>query len=106
MPFELFPSNFPAVKEIDVAPGTAAITCDLTFDSGVTRTGTVLDSEGRPLAGTTTMAGETRKQFYQLNAIDGSKFTVYGLFRDPKLYRTLIFRNEARARHDAAGRRQ
>ncbi len=96
VPFELFPSNFPAVKEIDIAPGTEAITRDLTFDSGVTRIGTVVDSEGHPLEGTTTMAGETREQFYRLNAIDGSKFTVYGLFRDPKLYRTVIFRNEAR----------
>ncbi len=96
VPFELFPSNFPAVKEIDIAPGTESFTCDLTFDSGVTRTGTVVDSSGHEFEGTTTMAGETRKQFFQLKPIDGSGFTVYGLFRDPKLYRTLIFRNEKR----------
>ncbi len=96
VPFELFPSNFPAVKPIDIAPGTESFTCDMMFDSGVTRTGTVLDSEGRPLEGTTTMAGETRKQFFRLNPVDRSGFTVYGLFRDPKLYRTLIFRNEER----------
>ena len=50
VPFELFPQNFPAVQPVDIAPGTESITCDLTFDSGVVRTGTVLDPEGRPLA--------------------------------------------------------
>ena len=51
VPFQLFTQNFPAVQPIDIAPGTESITCDLTFDSGVARTGTVLDPEGRPLAG-------------------------------------------------------
>ena len=92
VPFELFPSNFPAVKPIDIAPGTETITCDLTFDSGVVRTGTVRDQEGRPLSGTT-MVGETLRNYYQFTSMDGPNFTVYGLFRDPKLYRTLIFRN-------------
>ena len=40
VPFKLFTHNFPAVQPIDIAPGTAAITCDLTFDSGVVATGT------------------------------------------------------------------
>ena len=92
VPFELFPSNFPAVKPIDIAPGTETITCDLTFDSGVVRTGTVRDQEGRPLSGTT-MVGETLRNYYQFTSMDGPNFTVYGLFRDPKLYRTLIFRH-------------
>ena len=92
VPFELFPSNFPAVKPIDIAPGTETITCDLTFDSGVVRTGTVRDQEGQPLSGTT-MVGETRQNFYRFTPMDGPNFTVYGLFRDPKLYRTVIFRH-------------
>src|SRR5262249_7965925 len=92
VPFELFPSNFPAVTPIDIAPGTSTITCDMTFDSGVIRTGTVQDQDGRPLAGTT-MVGETLRNFYQFTSMDGPNFTVHGLFRDPKLYRTLIFRN-------------
>jgi RNA polymerase sigma factor (sigma-70 family) len=92
VPFELFPSNFPAVKPIDIAPGTQTITCDLTFDSGVVRTGIVRDQEGQPLSGTT-MVGETLRNYYQFKSMDGPNFTVYGLFRDPKLYRTVIFRH-------------
>ncbi len=49
VPFELFPQNFPAVHPVDIAPGTESFTCDLTFDSGVVRSGSVLDPEGRPL---------------------------------------------------------
>jgi hypothetical protein len=92
VPFELFPSNFPAVKPIDISAGTESITCDLTFDSGVVRSGTISDQEGRPLSGAT-MVGETRENFYQFKSTDGPNFTVYGLFRDPKLYRTVIFRH-------------
>jgi RNA polymerase sigma factor (sigma-70 family) len=92
VPFELFPANFPAVKSIDIAPRTNTMTCDLTFDSGVVRTGIVRDQEGRPLSGTT-MVGETLRNYYQFTSIDGPNFTAYGLFRDPKLYRTLIFRH-------------
>ncbi len=92
VPFELFPSNLPAVEPIEIAPGTETITCNLTFDSGVVRTGTVRDPEGRPLSGTT-MVGETRANFYRFAPTNGSDFTVHGLFRDPKLYRTVIFRH-------------
>jgi hypothetical protein len=92
VPFELFPANFPAVKAIDIAPGTESINCDLTFDSGVVRSGTICDEEGRPLSGAT-MVGETRENFYQFKPVDGSNFTVHGLFRDAKLYRTVIFRH-------------
>ncbi len=96
VPFELFPSNFPAVEPIEIAPGTESITCNMTFDSGVVRTGTVRDPEGRPLSGTT-LVGETRQNFYRFTPMDGPNFTVYGLFRDPKLYRTLIFRHAEKA---------
>jgi hypothetical protein len=92
VPFELFPSNFPAVNPIDIPAGTASVVCDLTFDSGVIRTGTVRDQEGQPLSGAT-MVGETLKNYYQFTSMDGPNFTVYGLFRDPKLYRTVIFRH-------------
>ena len=36
VPFPLFPQNFPAVRLIDIASGTESLTCDLTFDSGIT----------------------------------------------------------------------
>ena len=67
VPFELFPQNFPAVRPIDIAPGTESLTCDLTFDSGVTRTGTVMDPEGRPLSGVS-MIGETFRNTWRIHA--------------------------------------
>ena len=95
VPFELFPSKFPAVTSIDIPADTASFACDLTADSGVVRTGTVCDPDGKPLSGTS-MVGETRKNFFEFTSMDGPHFTVYGLFRDPKLYRTVIFRHAER----------
>jgi hypothetical protein len=91
VPFELFPSNFPAVKPIEIAAGTDSITCDLTFDSGVVRTGTVRGPDGQPISGVS-MVGETPKNFFRFT-IDGPNFTIFGLSRDPKLYRTVVFRH-------------
>ncbi len=93
VPFELFPQKFPAVRPVDIAPGTASVTCDLTFDSGVVRTGTVRDPEGRPLAGAS-MIGETFRNTFRFDPVEGSQFTVYGLSASPLLIRTLIFRHE------------
>ena len=42
------------------------------------------------------MVGETRENFFRFTSMDGPHFTVYGLFRDPKLYRTVIFRHAER----------
>jgi RNA polymerase sigma factor (sigma-70 family) len=95
VPFELFPSKFPAVKPIDVAEGTQSFTCDLSFDSGVVRTGTVRDPKGQPLSGAT-VVGATPENLYQFTSMDGPNFTVHGLFRDPKLYRILMFRHAER----------
>jgi hypothetical protein len=95
VPFELFTQNFPAVQPVDIAPGTASITCDLTFDSGVVRAGTVLDPEGRPLVGAT-MIGEIYRNSYIFRPLRGSDFTVNGLSASPLLPRTVILRHEAR----------
>jgi RNA polymerase sigma factor (sigma-70 family) len=94
-PFELFPQNFPAVRPIDVAPGIHSLSCDLTFDSGVTRTGTVLDPDGHPLSGVS-MIGEFFRDTWQFRALEDPQFTVYGLSPSPLLPRTLIFRHAGR----------
>ena len=76
VPFELFPQNFPAVRPVDIAPGTESMTCDLTFDSGVVRTGTVLDPEGRPLAGAS-MIGETYRDTSRFDPAGG--ISIHGV---------------------------
>jgi len=80
---------------IDIAPETKSVTCDLTFDSGIVRTGTVLDPEGRPLSGAS-MIGESFRNTHRFIPLDGPKFTVYGLSPSPLLPRTLIIRHAAR----------
>jgi hypothetical protein len=95
VPFELFTQNFPAVQPVDIAPGTASINYDLTFDSGAVRTGIVLDPEGKPLAGAN-MIGESYRNTYRFISLVGSDFTVYGLSESPLLPRTLIFRHEGK----------
>jgi hypothetical protein len=95
VPFELFTQNFPAVQPVDIAPSTASVTCDLTLDSGLVRTGTVLDPDGLPLAGAS-MIGETYRNIFRFQPLNGPEFTVYGLSASPLLARTLIFRHEGR----------
>jgi RNA polymerase sigma factor (sigma-70 family) len=97
VPFELFPSNFPAVCPVDIAPGTESATYDLTFDSGIVRTGTVRDPEGRPLSGAS-LIGESYQfgSLFAFKPLDGPEFTVYGLSPSPLLPRTLIFRHADR----------
>jgi hypothetical protein len=95
VPFELFTQNFPAVLPIDIAPGTRSATYDLTLDSGVVRSGTVLDPEGRPLPGASVI-GETFRNTHQFIPLVGSGFTVYGLSPSPLLPRTVIFRHLTR----------
>jgi RNA polymerase sigma factor (sigma-70 family) len=95
VPFELFPQNFPAVRPVDIAPGSESMTCDLTVDSGVVRTGTVRDPEGQALSGAS-MIGETYRDTFRFLPLEGSQFTVKGLSASPLLIRTLIFRHEGR----------
>jgi hypothetical protein len=97
VPFELFPSNFPAVRPIEIAPGSETATYDLTFDSGIVRTGIVMDPEGKPLDGAT-MIGESYSfpNLFVFKPLDGARFTAYGLSPSPLLPRTLIFRHAGR----------
>ena len=95
VPFELFTQNFPAVQPVDIAPGISSITYDLTFDSGLVRTGTVLDTEGRPLAGAS-MIGDSYRNTYRFISLVGSDFKVYALSESLLLPRTLIFRHEGK----------
>jgi RNA polymerase sigma factor (sigma-70 family) len=95
VPFELFPQFFPAVRPVDIAPRAESASFDLTFDSGIVRTGTVLDPEGHPIEGVA-MIGEDHRNTSEFKPLDGSQFTVYGLSPSPLLPRTLIFRHADR----------
>ena len=94
VPVGIYTQNYQAVQPVDIAPGTASITFDLTLDSGAERTGTVLDQEGRPLAGASMIGGSwlwgENQRFLPL---EGSDFTVYALSANPLVSRTVIFRH-------------
>jgi hypothetical protein len=95
VPFELFPPNFPAVTPVDIAPETRSANYDLTFDSGIVRTGTVTDPEGKPLAGVS-MIGEDFHNAQDFRQLDGPRFTVNALSTSPLLPRILLFRHAGR----------
>jgi RNA polymerase sigma factor (sigma-70 family) len=97
VPFELFPSNFPAVRPIDISPGTETATYDLNFDSGIVRTGTVMDPDGKPLTGAS-MVGESYsfQNLFTFKPLGGASFAAYGLSTSPLLPRTLLFRHAGR----------
>jgi hypothetical protein len=97
VPFQLFPSNFPAVQPIDIAPGKGAATVDLAFDSGIVRTGTVMVPDGKPLTGAS-MVGESYAfgSLFQFKPLDSARFTVHGLSSSPLLPRTILVRHAGR----------
>jgi protocatechuate 3,4-dioxygenase beta subunit len=95
VPFALWTQNYPAVLPIDIQPGAESFACEMHVDSGATRTGTVLDPEGHPLAGAA-MIGRTFPNTIQFEPVDGVRFTVQALSTNPLLRRTLIFRHDDR----------
>jgi hypothetical protein len=92
VPFGIYTQNYAVVQPVDIAPGTASINCDLTFDSGAVRTGTVLDPEGRPLVGAS-MIGRSWRNTQRFSPLEGSDFTVHALSASPFVPRRLIFRH-------------
>ena len=50
-PIDVFPREYNAVAEIDPAPGTVSMSCDLAVVRGQSLTITVLDPDGKPLSG-------------------------------------------------------
>lgn len=75
-----------AYRILDPAPDAETLTCDFSFDRGLTRSGSVVDPEGKPLAGVrvnglSAMGG--------VKTLAGSSFKAVAL--NPAQPRTLVF---------------
>jgi RNA polymerase sigma factor (sigma-70 family) len=81
-----------AYRVIDPPADAESVTCDLQFDPGETRTGSVLDPDGKPLAGAS-VAGLT-DVWQKRQTLPAATFTATAL--NPQHPRTLIFYHEER----------
>ncbi len=84
------PTNYHALAEISPKPSEESITCNVTLVRGRTLKGTVLDPDGKPLAGV--QVSGLKSSYYWLNA--DAEFTVESL--DPHKPRVLQFVHEKR----------
>jgi RNA polymerase sigma factor (sigma-70 family) len=84
-------SGHNAYRIIDPAADVSSLTCDFTFDRGRTRTGTVVDPQGKPLTGVRVQG---------LHAIGGSKLLAGSSFKalalNPAQPRTIVFAHKER----------
>jgi protocatechuate 3,4-dioxygenase beta subunit len=85
-------SNLSAYKIIDPPAGTEELSIDLTFATGRSVRGTVLDADGKPLAGCT--AGGLTATYDQPQVLKDATFTAVAL--DPDRPRTVIFLHRER----------
>jgi hypothetical protein len=85
VPYIGLAAEFQAVKLIDVPEKAENMTCDLTLDPGLTRTGIVRSPEGKPLTGVT-VTGLTSQDFNSTEPLKGADFIVTGLTaKQPRL---------------------
>lgn len=75
VPYFCYAGNFHALVEINPKPGDAVIPCDIALDPGRSLKGTVLDPDGKPLAGA--RISGLKDMGYWLDA--GAEFTVESL---------------------------
>jgi RNA polymerase sigma factor (sigma-70 family) len=91
-PYYCDPEQFHTIVAIDPAAGADPLTCDVALDRGRTVRGTVLDPDGRPLAG----AGAAGLNAVTMSPTDirlpTAEFTAIGL--DPGRPRPIFFRHE------------
>jgi hypothetical protein len=90
-PYLCYPGNFHTLVEVNPKPGEESIRCDVTLDPGRTLKGTVIGSDGKPLAGAR-IAGLKDMGYWQENA--GTDFTVESLL--PNKPRVLQFMHEGK----------
>jgi hypothetical protein len=81
-----------ACRVIEPAAGTAALTCDLQFDPGRSLSGTVVDPDGKPLAGC--MAVGLTATYDHATTLPTAGFTAIAL--DPERPRTVAFLHKDR----------
>ncbi|HTU92289.1 MAG TPA: hypothetical protein VMF69_19565 [Gemmataceae bacterium] len=93
VPKPCFAENYHALAEISPTSGVESIVCDLTLDPGRSLKGTVLDPDGKPLAGAR-VAGLKDIGYWEFNPLAGADFTVECL--TPNKPRLLQFRHEGK----------
>ncbi len=71
-------ANYHRLVEIDPRPTDESITCNLTLDPGCTLSGTVLDPDGKPLAGAR-VSGLKDMVYWDDQPLPGADFTLRGL---------------------------
>jgi RNA polymerase sigma factor (sigma-70 family) len=78
VPGNCVPSNYHALVQIAPRAGEEAITCDVTLDPGLSVAGTVLDPEGKPLAGAR-LLGFADMLFWRPTPLPGADFRVQAI---------------------------
>ncbi len=92
-PHYCVPSNAQALAEIHPDPDALELTRDLEVDPGRTLRGTVLDPEGRPIAGALA-AGLVPVAFWGDRTLEGAEFEATGV--DARRPRRIYFRHDGR----------
>jgi RNA polymerase sigma factor (sigma-70 family) len=87
------PEECHAIAAIDPEPGADVVTCDLQVDPGRTLSGTVLDPDGKPLAGVTARGVSARFR-HLTQQLDSAAFELFGL--DPRQPRRVEAFHEGR----------
>ncbi len=85
------PEFFHAIVAIDPAEGADSFTCDLALDPGNSQAGTVLDSDGKPLAGCVAVNLCPATMSQHMDTLASEAFTAMAL--DPRHGRHLFFRH-------------
>ncbi len=85
------PEFFHAIIAIDPAEGSDSLTCDLALDPGNSQAGTVLDPNGKPLAGCVAVNLCPATMSQHIDTLASEAFTATAL--DPKHGRHLFFRH-------------
>ena len=79
VPYFLSTANKSVVRQIDLAPDAADVTVDLSLTPGVSFTGRVLDTEGKPVAGGVVCGNEMNELWREF---DGETFEVKAYYPD------------------------
>jgi protocatechuate 3,4-dioxygenase beta subunit len=87
-----FLMNQSAYRVIEPAAGTATLTCDLQFDPGRSLSGTIVDPDGKPLAGCTAVG--LTATYDHATTLPTAAFTAIAL--DPERPRTVAFLHKER----------
>ncbi len=78
-PRTITPKNYHTLAGIDPKPGADAVTLEVALDRGRTVKGTVVDPDGKPLAGTRIEGLQDYYRFWSYEPLPSAEFTVEGI---------------------------